>query len=179
MTDLLDQRLAGSAETWREGAVPPRVPDSLRVDRSLPAPERLARWKQRHHERAEHARTVFADSRSPERGLPVARSRKAFVFVGELLRTRRRALAAMIGFNVLAAAAALVVPRMIGDLVDEATAGASLAQTDTVLLVPFFEKNRRSRNIAFQKIGKASKETSTYWGRQPNDRAIRNEPSMR
>ena len=135
MTDLLEQRLAGSAETWRDGPVPPRVPASLRVDRSLPASERLERWRQRHRERGAHAREVFAASRSPERGLPVARSRRAFAFVGDLLRTRRRSLAAMIGFNVLAAAAALVVPRMIGDLVDDATAGASLTQTDTVLLV--------------------------------------------
>ncbi|HHU39887.1 MAG TPA: ABC transporter ATP-binding protein, partial [Propionibacterium sp.] len=73
------------------------------------------------------------DSRNPERGLPVARARRAFAFVGDLLSTRRSRLVAMIGFNVLAAVAALVVPRLLGDLVDDAASGVGLAQTDAVI----------------------------------------------
>ncbi|MDN5570542.1 MAG: ABC transporter ATP-binding protein/permease [Propionibacteriaceae bacterium] len=146
MTDLrtVDSRTApggtelfsGSADTWRWGPEPERVPASLRVDRSLPPRRRLDAWVARHRERGEHAREVFRASRNPERGLPVARARRAFGFIAELLRTRRWGLAAMIGFNVLAAAAALVVPRLLGDLVDDATQGASsLAETDTLLLI--------------------------------------------
>ena len=74
VTDELAETLPGSAESWRTGTPPPRVPASLIVDRTLSPRARLAAWKRRHAERAEHARTVFRDSRQPERGLPVARA---------------------------------------------------------------------------------------------------------
>ena len=134
MTDTLTERLPGSAATWRDDPPAPRVAPDLRVDRTLSPPQRLAAWRRRHRLRREHAQAVFAASRNPERGLPVARSRRAFAFVGELLSTRRRRLAAMVGFNVAAAVAALVVPRLLGDLVDDAASGAALTQTDGVIL---------------------------------------------
>jgi ABC-type multidrug transport system fused ATPase/permease subunit len=134
MSDVTTEPLPGSAETWRGDPPAPRVPPSLRVDRTLPPSERLAAWRRRHHERGEHARAVFRDSRNPERGLPVARARSAFAFVGDLLSTRRASVALMIGFNALAATAALVIPRILGELVDAAASGSALGQTDAVLL---------------------------------------------
>ncbi|MFZ2480842.1 MAG: ABC transporter ATP-binding protein, partial [Propioniciclava sp.] len=77
----------------------------------------------------------FADSGNPERGLPVAGARSAFGFVKELVSTRKAGVVAMIAFNVAAAIAALVVPRLLGNLVDDAAVGASLTQTDQVLLL--------------------------------------------
>ena len=132
-TGTVTELLPGSAATWREDAPPARLPDELRVDRTLPPRQRLAAWRRRHALRRERAVAVFADSRNPERGLPVARARRAFAFVGDLLSTRRSRLVAMIGFNVLAAVAALVVPRLLGDLVDDAASGVGLAQTDAVI----------------------------------------------
>ncbi|MDF1488645.1 ABC transporter ATP-binding protein [Tessaracoccus caeni] len=134
MTDLRIEALPGSAETWRDEPPAVRVPDALRVDRTLSTSERLAAWKRRHALRGEHAQAVFHASRHPERGLPVARARKAFAFVGSLLSTRKASATLMILFNVLAAAAALVIPRLLGDLVDDAASGASLGTTDSVLL---------------------------------------------
>ena len=127
--------LPGSAATWREADPAPRVGPEYRVDTTLSAAARLAAWQRRHRLRRANAEAVFAASRNPERGLPVARTRRAFAFVKDLLSTRRRRLAAMIGFNVAAAVAALVVPRLLGDLVDDAASGAALAQTDAVILV--------------------------------------------
>ncbi|MBK7821022.1 MAG: ABC transporter ATP-binding protein [Tessaracoccus sp.] len=134
MTDLLSEELPGSRATWREGAPEPRIPAELTVDRTLTPSERLAAWKHRHAVRAERARAVFNASRNPERGLPVARAGRAFGFVRELLSTRKAAAVALVGFNVLAAASALVIPRILGDLVDAAATGAELGSTDAVLV---------------------------------------------
>lgn len=130
-----NERIPGSAATWCFGASVPRVLPELRIDPSLPRRERLAAWRERHRLRGERARSVFAESRSPERGLPVARARRAFAFVRELVSTRKRRTAAMIVLNVCAAVAALVVPRLLGDLVDDAAAGASFSQTDQVVVL--------------------------------------------
>ena len=131
MTELL----TGSASTWRDEPLSPRVGLEFAVDKTAGWRQRLAAWRERHRLRGEHARAVFAESRHPDQGLPVAGTRSAFAFVGDLLSTRRGKLAAMLGFNALAAAAGLVVPRLLGDLVDAAAAGtASLAELDGVLL---------------------------------------------
>lgn len=127
--------LPGSAATWRSDPPEAPVPASLVIDRTLPPPARLRAWVGRHRARRANAERVFAESRSPERGLPVAHSRSAFTFIGRLLSTRRARLAAMLTFNVLAAVAALVVPRLLGDLVDDAASGTPFAQTDQVILV--------------------------------------------
>lgn len=137
MTDVATPVLAGSAETWREGPGEPPVPDALRVDRTLPPRARLAAWQARHRLRAARAASVFAESRAPERGLPVAPTATAFAFVRDLLRTRRARLVAMVGFNALAAVAALVVPRLLGELIDDATAGVPLSQLDAMVMVVF------------------------------------------
>lgn len=127
--------LPGSAATWRTGPLPPRLPAALAVDRTLPMPERLRRWKVRHLLRRTRAEEFFASSRHPERGLPVAGNRRAFAFVGDLLASRRALLAGVIGFNMLAAGAGLVVPRLLGQLVDDAAGGrADVAAIDAVLL---------------------------------------------
>ncbi len=130
MTELLP----GSADSWREESPAPRVPPSLVVDRTLPTAARLAAWKARHAERGVRARDVFHASRHPERGLPVARARRAFGFVRQLLTTRKAAVILLLTFNVLAAASSLVIPRILGDLVDDAASGSELGQTDAVLL---------------------------------------------
>ena len=138
MTDTLTgdaELLPGSASTWRTTAPEPRIPEALHVDATLSPRVRLARWQARHALRRQRAQRVFADSGNPERGLPVAGARSAFGFVKELVSTRKAGVVAMIAFNVAAAIAALVVPRLLGNLVDDAAVGASLTQTDQVLLL--------------------------------------------
>lgn len=122
MTDLL----ADSAETWREyDTEPSAVPDELipRPD-STPA-ERWAGWRRRHGIRRQTADAVFHDTRSPDRGWPVADEPAVLRFVGGLLRERRRRLVALVALNAIAAGSALVVPRLLGDLVNSAVSDRS------------------------------------------------------
>ncbi len=116
--------LASSAATWRDTAdATPRIPADL-TDRGGPIATRLPRWRARHARRARRARDVYQRSRNPERGLPVARSAAVIAFVKRLLRDRRRVVVALVVTNALAGVAGLVVPRLLGHLVDLA-AGAT------------------------------------------------------
>ena len=123
----IEDPLAGSAGTWVErpdAAV--RVPPLL-TDRGGDPGERFAAWRARHALRAQRARDFYAQSRNPERGLPVASNRSVVDFLTRLMRTRRRVFGGLIVANVAAAAAGLVVPRLLGDLVNRAASGVSRA----------------------------------------------------
>ena len=105
------------------------MPPELSIDRSVPLWRpvgwvgRASAWRGRHLLRRERAEAFYAESRHPERGLPVARNPKAFAFLGRLLATRKAVFAAVLAANALAAVAGLVVPRLLGDLVDAAATG--------------------------------------------------------
>ncbi|ROR54510.1 ABC-type multidrug transport system fused ATPase/permease subunit [Luteococcus japonicus] len=122
--------LASSASTWREhGAPNPDIPDVLRVDTSVPLALRLRGWRHRRDLRAARARDFYQASRSPERGLPVAPDSDVVAFIRAMLGKRRAVAVGLVAFNALAAVAGLLVPRLLGGLVDRATAGgASLAE---------------------------------------------------
>ena len=124
--------LVGSAETWRTRPEEPRVPlDLLPPPRGTPirTRDRLRLWRQRHLLRERRASDYFASSRSPERGLPVADRGAVIGFVRAMLANRRWLLVALLGLHALAAIAGLVVPRILGVLVDRAAAPGSLAAT--------------------------------------------------
>ena len=125
MSVQIDDPLATSAVTWldRPDAVV-RVPPLLTDRRGGPR-ERFTSWTARHALRAERARDFYARSRNPERGLPVASNRSVVDFLSRLMRTRRRVFAGLVVANVAAAAAGLVVPRLLGDLVNQAASGTS------------------------------------------------------
>jgi ABC-type multidrug transport system fused ATPase/permease subunit len=132
MADL-QTGLRGSAETWRTTAPAPEVPVELLPPRSGSARSKLRAWRQRHLLRQRRAEEFFASSRDPERGLPVADRRAVGAFASRLLRTRRLMITAMIVLHALAALAGLVVPRILGSLVDQASAGGTLAANLTGL----------------------------------------------
>ncbi len=125
MSIQLQDPLASSPATWREQVDDaPRVPPLLTERRGGPA-ERFAAWRARHALRAQRARDVYAQSRNPERGLPVAASRSVIEFLSRLMRTRRRVFVGLVVANIAAAIAGLIVPRMLGDLVNRAASGGS------------------------------------------------------
>ena len=131
MSDLL----ATSAETWRDRSLdPPTIPAEL-VPPPADAPigERLRALHRRHLLREQRAKDVYAASRSPERGWPVADNDAVFAFFRRLVRRRRGAFAAMVVLNGLAAAAALLVPRLLGDLIDRTVSGDTSASSVTSL----------------------------------------------
>ncbi|MCW3159134.1 ABC transporter ATP-binding protein [Micropruina sonneratiae] len=134
--------LSASASTWSD------EPNAFRLPPELATPSRrgpiamladpvgqLRGLATRFRIRQRRAQEFFAASRNPERGLPVAHNSRALEFVRGLLATRKGLLAAVIGFNVLAATAGLVVPRMLGDLVDDVAAGTTpLAAVDAIIM---------------------------------------------
>ncbi len=133
MSDLL----ATSEQTWREpGPVEPRVPADLVVDTSVWLPLRLRGWKKRRDHRERRAQEFYASSRSPERGLPVAEDSAVVAFVRDLIRRRRSLAIWLVVLNALAGVAGLLVPRMLGGLVDRATrdGNALVDQLDGIAL---------------------------------------------
>src|SRR3954452_6084792 len=120
MSDLL----ATSAATWRNTDVsPPVLPPQLGTPSTPGSPrERITSLRERHQLRRERAERVYAESRSPARGWPVAEDRAVVRFVMTLIRQRSGAFLALVVLNALAAVAALSVPRLLGQLIDRVTA---------------------------------------------------------
>ena len=121
--------LRGSAQTWRSTPPTPALPAELMPPRSGSLASRLRAWRQRHLLRQRRAEEFFAASRNPDRGLPVADRRDVGAFASQLLRTRRAMITALLVLHALAAIAGLVVPRILGSLVDQASAPGTLAST--------------------------------------------------
>ncbi len=133
MPDLL----ATSAQTWRDRTLDPPVlpPELAAPPRDAPPSARVRALRGRHRLRRERAERVYAESRSPERGWPVADDRMVVRVVAALIRQRRRAFAALLVFNALAAVAALVVPRLLGALIDRVTASGPASGVGSLALV--------------------------------------------
>ncbi len=123
-----------SGSGWISAPMDEQVPPELRITPGLPWGERLAALRRRHRIRGERARAFYAESRNPERGLPVAGNAAAWAFVKRLLRTRKGMFALTVATNLAAAVAGLIVPRLLGDLVDQVTGGAAgIAQVDPLI----------------------------------------------
>ncbi|MFL6134559.1 MAG: ABC transporter ATP-binding protein [Nocardioidaceae bacterium] len=133
MSDLL----ATSAATWRNTDVsPPVLPPQLGTPSTDGSPrERITSLRERHRLRRERAERVYADSRSPARGWPVADDRAVVRFVAALIRQRRRSFIALVVLNALAAVAALSVPRLLGQLIDRVTAAGPAEGIGSLALV--------------------------------------------
>jgi ABC-type multidrug transport system fused ATPase/permease subunit len=131
--------LATSAATWRnQGSPEPAIPVEL-----VPPPHaagrraRLSALHHRHLLREQRAIDTYAASRSPERGWPVADNSAVLSFFRGLVRERKAEFFWLIALNALAAATALVIPRLLGDLVDTVHAGgtAEVGRLDRLALV--------------------------------------------
>jgi ABC-type multidrug transport system fused ATPase/permease subunit len=128
MTDV-QTGLRGSAETWRVTPPAPEVPDELLPPRGGSLASRLRALRHRHLLRERRAEEFFAASRHPDHGLPVADRREVGAFASQMLGTRRFMITALLLLHALAAMAGLVVPRILGWLVDEASSPGTLAST--------------------------------------------------
>ena len=121
--------LQGSAETWRLRPPTPHVPEVLLPPKNGSLASRLRALRHRHLLRERRAEEFFADSRKPDLGLPVADRRDVGGFTARLLSRRRWVITALLLLHALAAVAGLIVPRILGSLVDAASAGGTLAST--------------------------------------------------
>jgi len=133
MADLL----ATSAVTWRDKTLDPDVlPAELAAPPNAASPgTRVRALRTRHRLRRERAERVYAESRSPARGWPVADDRTVIRFVAGLIRERRRSFSALVVLNALAAVAALSVPQLLGRLIDRVTAPGPAAGLGSLALV--------------------------------------------
>ena len=120
---------------WVENPALDQVPPQLLVTPGLSWRDRLAALRRRHLLRGERARAFYAGSRNPDRGLPVAGNGAAWTFVTRLLRTRKGMLALVVGTNLAAAMAGLVVPWMLGLVVDQVAGVGSAGRVDPILSV--------------------------------------------
>ena len=136
MTDTLPDALATSADTWRDGEPPRRRTEGLSPPRGVGPRRRLGHLRHRHKVRGASARAVYDDARNPTQGFPVASARSAIGFLGGLLRSRRAVLVTAAVLSLAAAAAGLVAPFLLGDLIDKVTGGQlSASGLDTLVLV--------------------------------------------
>lgn len=113
--------LVTSADTWVEGGTQTLAinPDLQRPHDVTPL-ERLRMWRRRHLIRRDHSQQTFLASRNPERGLPVAEDKVVLTFLRKLFRPRRNIIIVLIVLNVVAALTALIVPQLLGRLIDSA-----------------------------------------------------------
>ncbi|HSK34440.1 MAG TPA: ABC transporter ATP-binding protein [Propionicimonas sp.] len=127
--------IGDGAHTWAASDPTPGIPEGLRVRAGVAFGERLRRLGERHRIRAERARVFYAASRNPERGLPVAGNAAAWTFVKRLLSARKPMLAIAVVANLAAAMAGLIVPRMLGELIDQVTGGAAnIGTVDSIVV---------------------------------------------
>lgn len=121
--------LIDSAATWRDpGQDPPTLPPDLQPPPAgTPWRDRLSALRGRHRIRRERADEVYRTSRTPDRGWPVAGHDAVFRFFRGLIRERRGIFGLLVGCNALAAIAGLLIPRLLGDLVDRAANGTATA----------------------------------------------------
>ena len=128
-TPLPDVSLPGSATSWQSyDHEQRRIPDELVVPSArIGARARMRAWHGRHMLRQQRAQTTYDNSRNPERGLPVAGWQDVVEFIRGLVATRRRLAIGLLIMNGLAAVAGLLVPRILGSLVNAASTPGSLA----------------------------------------------------
>ena len=129
MSTAVSDPLASSADTWRDrtAAEPAIPPELVPPPHGTPRRQRLSALHRRHLLREQRAQDTYAASRNPVRGWPVADNHVVMTFFRGLLRERKGIFFWLILLNALAAATALVIPRLLGNLVNRLVDGGSQA----------------------------------------------------
>jgi ABC-type multidrug transport system fused ATPase/permease subunit len=132
MSTLASDPLVTSAATWREpGMEVPAIPAELvPPSHDVGRGERARALHRRHLLREQRARETYAASRSPERGWPVADNHAVLTFFRGLMRERKSEVFWLVTLNALAAGAALVIPSLLGNLVNRVQAGGGGVAAD-------------------------------------------------
>lgn len=112
-----------SMSTWRDRAqAEPAIPPTLELPVDVGLLERNRRLWQRHAIRRERAQAHLAQALDPARGLPVARSSTVLRYLRTLLGQRKVLVTLVTLANALAALTGLLVPLLLGRLVDATVA---------------------------------------------------------
>ncbi len=134
----LDLRLsadiaAESARTWGAVSTVPAVPEELRPPQSASLRQRVAALHRRHLLRERRAHEFVADQMNRSKGLPIADNRRVARFIARLLGDHRLLVVTVVVANSLAATAGLLVPRLLGNLVDATVADVAAGEIDAAL----------------------------------------------
>jgi ABC-type multidrug transport system fused ATPase/permease subunit len=124
---------AESASTWDAGTQAPAVPEELRPPAAASVRERVAALHRRHLLRERRAQEFVADTMNARKGLPIADNHQVVRFIGRLLADHRVLVIAVVLANALAATAGLLVPRLLGNLVDSTVADVAAGRVDAAL----------------------------------------------
>jgi ABC-type multidrug transport system fused ATPase/permease subunit len=128
--------LATSPDTWRDRSTePPVIPTELIPPTEGTFADRVTALRRRHSLRERRALENYAQSRKPDRGWPVADNQAVLQFLRALLRDRRRVFVLLVVLNGLAAAAGLVVPRLLGTLINKTVAGDAGSSLNTLAVL--------------------------------------------
>jgi ABC-type multidrug transport system fused ATPase/permease subunit len=128
--------LATSPDTWRDHTLDsPLIPRELIPPTDGSVSDRVTALRRRHALRERRALENFAQSRKPDRGWPVADNQAVLRFFRSLLAERRRIFVLLVTLNGLAAVAGLVVPRLLGSLINRTVAGNAASSLDTLALL--------------------------------------------
>ncbi|MEO6512789.1 MAG: ABC transporter ATP-binding protein [Nocardioides sp.] len=132
MADLL----ATSPGTWRDRtSEPPVIPVELIPPTEGSFSDRVTVLRRRHALRERRALENYAQSRKPDRGWPVADNQAVLHFLRALLHDRRRVFVLLVVLNGFAAAAGLVVPRLLGTLINKTVAGDAASSLNTLAVL--------------------------------------------
>ncbi len=132
MVDLLST----SSDTWRDRtAEPPVIPRELTPPTEGSFTDRVTALRRRHALRERRAWENYAQSRKPARGWPVADNQAVLHFLKALLRERKKMFALLVVLNGLAAATGLVVPRLLGSLINRTVAGDAAASLNALAVL--------------------------------------------
>lgn len=133
-TLLLSPSLAeASRQTWEAPVPQAAVPDVLRVPEGGSLGGRLAALRRRHLHRERRAADFVGETMHSRTGLPIAEPRAVVTFIAGLLRERRQLVVGVVLANALAAGTGLLIPRMLGELVDTAVGDVQAGRVDAAL----------------------------------------------
>lgn len=124
MSELSVDLLASSAQTWAaptEGRAD--LPDELFATHSGGPIRRLMDLRSRYLVRQRRAEEWFRVSRAPDRGLPVASNAEVWRFLRQLVGRRPWMLVAMLVVNAGAAVVGVLLPGLLGRIIDRAAVG--------------------------------------------------------
>ena len=131
-----NQVFEDSEQSW--SSTPQRrqdLPDALFPTHEGGMGQRLRDLRARYLLRQQRANDFFRASRSPERGMPVADNKAVLDFMKGLFTTRPGMLVALMGSNLGAAVAGVLLPALLGWSIDRAGAGDPNLPGDLVRIV--------------------------------------------
>jgi len=115
----------GSATSWdAAGGADRTAAETVGIDDQPASGLRALLRRAMGNDQARHtyAETTFTESRDPALGMPVADNKAVVSFIGGMIKTRKSAVIGLIIANTASGLAGLIVPKVLGNLINDVTA---------------------------------------------------------